>query len=82
MEGKSVDDILLDTGCSRTLVHKDLVPEGKIKEGEAVAIWRYSFVSIGPDFPGSGRATHCGGGCSVRHSASGSTTGYRYTRVI
>ena len=38
VEGKSVEDILLDTGCSRTLVHRDLVPEGKIKEGEAVAI--------------------------------------------
>ena len=31
-------DILLDTGCCRTLIHQDLVPEGKIKEGEAVAI--------------------------------------------
>ena len=29
---------LLDTGCSRTLVHRDLVPESKIQQGEAVAI--------------------------------------------
>ena len=38
VEGKSVKDILLDTGCSRTFIHQDLVPESKIKEGEAVAI--------------------------------------------
>jgi len=38
IEGKSVKDILLDTGCSRTLVRQDLVPENKIKKGEAVAI--------------------------------------------
>ena len=28
VEGHAVDNILLDTGCSRTLVHKKLVPEG------------------------------------------------------
>ncbi len=33
-----MSDILLDTGCSRTLVHQELVPEGKLKEGDAVAI--------------------------------------------
>ena len=38
VEGKSVSDILLDTGCSQTLVHQELVPEYKLKEGEAVAI--------------------------------------------
>lgn len=38
MEGKEVSDILLDTGCSRTMVHRDLVPEGKQLEGEAVTI--------------------------------------------
>ena len=38
IEGKAVKDILLDTGCSRTLVHKDHVPMGKVLEGEAVAI--------------------------------------------
>jgi predicted aspartyl protease len=31
-------NILLDTGCSRTLVHQNLVPESKIQEGEAIAI--------------------------------------------
>ena len=36
MEGKKVKDILLDTGCSRTLIHKDLVPASKIQEDEAV----------------------------------------------
>ena len=38
VEGKAVDDILLDTGCSRTLVHRSLVPKEKLLEGEAVAI--------------------------------------------
>ena len=38
VEGKQVENILLDTGCSRTLVHQDLVPRDKIREGEAVAI--------------------------------------------
>lgn len=38
VEGREVEDILLDTGCSKTLIHKDLVPEGKIQQGEAVAI--------------------------------------------
>ena len=35
VEGKSVGDILLDTGCSRTLVHQRLVSESKLKEGDA-----------------------------------------------
>ncbi len=38
VEGRVVDNILLDTGCSRTLVHQSLVPEEKIQEGSAVAI--------------------------------------------
>ena len=38
VEGKKISKILLDTGCSRTLVHQDLVPAEKILEGEAVAI--------------------------------------------
>lgn len=38
VEGRSVRDILLDTGCQRTLVHQSLVPESKLKEGNAVAI--------------------------------------------
>ena len=38
VEGRAVGDILLDTGCLRTLVHQDLVPEKKLLEGEAVAI--------------------------------------------
>eukprot|EP00731_Ephydatia_muelleri_P006689 Em0003g937a len=29
-EGKYVQDILLDTGCSKTLVHQKLVPKGKV----------------------------------------------------
>ena len=38
VEGCAVDNILLDTGCSRTLVHRKLVPEDKIQDAEAVAI--------------------------------------------
>ena len=38
VEGQTVDSILLDTGCSRTLVHQKYVPERNYLEGEAVAI--------------------------------------------
>ena len=38
VEGKPVSSILLDTGCSRTLIRKDLVPQHKLLHGEAVAI--------------------------------------------
>ena len=38
LEGKTVNDILLDTGCSRTLIHQKLVPEDRLLPGEAVAI--------------------------------------------
>ena len=38
VEGTRVCDILLDTGCSRTLVHKDLVSEESLLAGKAVAI--------------------------------------------
>lgn len=38
VEGCPVDNILLDTGCSRTLVYRKYVPENRIQEGEAVAI--------------------------------------------
>ena len=34
--GKSVGDILLDTGCSRTLVHQKLVSEDKLKGAVAI----------------------------------------------
>ena len=38
IEGKYVRDILLDTGCSRTLVRQDLVPEKSRLQAEVVAI--------------------------------------------
>ena len=38
VEGKEIKIILLDTGCSRTMVKKDLVPEEKNLQGKAVAI--------------------------------------------
>ena len=37
VEGQAVEDVLLDTGCSRTLVRRDLVPESKRLDG-SVAI--------------------------------------------
>ena len=37
VEGKPVD-LLMDTGSVRTLVCKELVPEGKVKVGEVVAV--------------------------------------------
>ena len=36
MEGQEVADIVLDTGCSRTLLGRDLVNEEKLLEGEAM----------------------------------------------
>ena len=38
VEGQEVKNILLDTGCSRTLVRKDLVPEEKFLCGRAITI--------------------------------------------
>ena len=38
VEGIHVDQIVLDTGCSRTMVRQNLVPESKIIEGDAVTI--------------------------------------------
>ena len=38
VEGREVKDIVLDTGCSKTIVHHSLVPEKKLVTGEAVTI--------------------------------------------
>ena len=38
VEGTDVSDIVLDTGCSQTLVRKELVPEDKITQEQAVTI--------------------------------------------
>ena len=38
VEGRDVGDILLDTGCSRTMVRRSLVPEERSLEGQAVTI--------------------------------------------
>ena len=38
VEGETVNDILLDTGCSRTLVHRRFVSQEKAQDGGAVAI--------------------------------------------
>ena len=38
VEGKAVTDILLDTGCSKTLVRKNLILDNKLLEGDAVTI--------------------------------------------
>ena len=41
VEGKSVEDILLDTGCSRTLVHQSLVPESKLNLARREVQWPF-----------------------------------------
>ena len=38
MEGVHVDRIVVDTGCSQTMVRQDLVPERKVLEGDVVTI--------------------------------------------
>ena len=38
MEGTSVSDILLDMGCTRTMIRKDLVPKECLLPGKAVTI--------------------------------------------
>ena len=38
VEGQEVQGILLDTGCTRTMVHADLVPPEKFLEGDTVTI--------------------------------------------
>jgi hypothetical protein len=46
VEGCYVSDILLDTGCSRTLVKKDLVPEGAGgSSGLSICAWRHCALS-------------------------------------
>ena len=39
VEGKVIGDIVLDIGCSRTLVQINLVPTAKIMDGAAMMIW-------------------------------------------
>ena len=38
VEGTAVSDILLDTGCTRTMVRRDLIPEENLLPGEAVTV--------------------------------------------
>ena len=38
VEGREVNDIVLDTGCSKTIAHHSLVPEKKLVTGEVVTI--------------------------------------------
>ena len=38
VEGQHVNRILLDTGCSKTMVRRELIPAGKLLEGEAITI--------------------------------------------
>ena len=38
VDGQFVSDIVLDTGCTRTLVHRDLASEGKLVKGEFVTV--------------------------------------------
>ena len=38
VEGTAVSDILLDTGCTHTMVGRDLVPNDNLLPGEAVPV--------------------------------------------
>ena len=38
VEGRMVEDIVLDIGCSKTLIHHTLVPQEKMLQGEAITI--------------------------------------------
>ncbi len=38
IEGRTVSDVWLDTGCTRTMVRQDLVPANKLIEGDSIAI--------------------------------------------
>ena len=38
VDGQSVEDIVLDTGSTRNMVHKTLVKESQYADGEAVII--------------------------------------------
>ena len=38
VEGRNVRDVVLDTGCSHTIIHQDLIPSSKKVPGEAVTI--------------------------------------------
>ena len=38
VNGRIVEGIMLDTGCSRTMVHSDLVSDGQIREGESAVV--------------------------------------------
>ena len=39
VEGTEVNDVVLDTGCARTLIHRRLVPDSKMIQGEATTLW-------------------------------------------
>ena len=38
MNGHRVDDIMLDTGCSKTMVHRHLVSKGELVEGKSSVV--------------------------------------------
>ena len=82
VEGKEADDILLDTGCSRTMVQRGLVPEEKILEGSRssdgqVCTWRHGAVSTSRGRDGTGWGGDDGAGCCLRHFASVGAVGNR-----
>ena len=46
VEGQNVDSILLDTGCSRTMVRRALVPQSKFLEGRSSAHMETRFYTL------------------------------------
>ena len=85
VEGNPVSDILLDTGCSRTLIHSSLVPEQNILEGKVVTIFVVPTVtllySLGGGTNTSQWKTNPSGSSSGRSFASWSIVGHGHSRV-
>ena len=64
VEGRMVEDIVLDIGCSKTLIHHTLVPQEKMLQGEAVTIR----CAHGDNAQLSGTCNgRSGGGCMESH---------------
>eukprot|EP00731_Ephydatia_muelleri_P020019 Em0012g844a len=56
VNGRIVEGIMLDTGCSRTMVHSDLVFKGQIREGESAV--GQMFQNLEGQEGGKGREGH------------------------
>ena len=86
IEGRVITDIVLDTGCSRTIkVHHNLVGEDKQLEGEdcdgQVCSQRHCPLSLGGSGNGAGWSTNASEGGSCRSTACVCATRDRCSRA-